>query len=282
MKLFGKTLPVAPGALAPRIAIELNLATDRLAELELQRGDLALVMAQEPSREDERRMEAFEAKVAMIQKEILNLRAMLTSAAAKDRAADQARRLAGKATQVAALRQHQAAAERSALKLETCIQNLIYEFCQQQEINAKLANLVANDGRYPDHALISFLSLREAVAEELYRVGAGPISSSGTTAFAFPGAAVHDLRHQGDPAALPTFSSKVKARSAWLLECLGASPPAPPAQPAPAAAPEPEPAVAPPEILPEPSSDQAVYERLKALRGVYRADTFELPPVRME
>ena len=231
VKLFArKDLPVAPGASRRGIAIEINLATDRLAELELQRGDLALAMAMEPSREDEGRMEVFQASVDKLNQEILNLRSMLASAAAKDKAADLARRLAGQQARVASLRQHQAAAERSALKIETHIQNLIYEWQQQQEINGKIANLVAADGRYPDHSLIPFHSLREAVAQELYRVGAGPISSSGTTAFAFPGAAVHDLRHQGDPAALPTFSSKVKARAAWLLDALGASPAALPTQ----------------------------------------------------
>ena len=123
MKLFGRQLPAAPGPLAPRVAIEINLATERLAELELQRGDLALVMAQEPSREDERRIEVFQASVDKLNHEILNLKAMLASATAKDRAADLARRLAGQTARVASLRQHQAAAERSALKLETHIAN---------------------------------------------------------------------------------------------------------------------------------------------------------------
>jgi hypothetical protein len=217
LKGGGAKPPQYEGPKAPGIAKRLETAQAELAELECQRGDVALadVLGEAGA---SARLTTLNHQLADARASVETLTAAHATAVQRDEAAIRAQRATLQKTQINAVRQHLAARDKAAEKLSAAIADATAAFHDLLDRSAKAqAAWPVGFGECPAEAALTTNDvLRNLVGFELHRMSAasGDLPGQGR---ALLGSRLPGMDFQHRPEAIPPLTEKVKAASAHII-----------------------------------------------------------------
>lgn len=202
---------------APAIAKKLEAAQVELAELERQRGDVALadVLGEAGA---SARLTTLNRQLADARANVETLTAAHATAVQRDDAAIRAQRATLQKTQINAVRQHLAARDKAAEKLSAAIADAAAAFHDLLDRSAKAqAAWPVGMGECPAEAALTTNDvLRNFVGHELHRVSAAPGDLPGEGR-ALLGSRLPSMNYQHQPEAIPPLAERVRQASAHTI-----------------------------------------------------------------